>query len=100
MQSKLKSYEIKANFTFKLAESFYRILFWNQELLLKTILAVSIESKEMNSSCCKITFDIFMKQKKKNENAQILASRSRKLQWSSDVIVQVIFHLTHWWIAL
>ena len=75
---------MKANLKYKLAESFCRNFALQSRNIAKTILTVSIESKEMNSSWWKIHSTFFVKQK--NENAQILAGRSHELQWSSDVI--------------
>ena len=77
---------MKANLKYKLAESFCRNFALQSRNIAKTILTVSIESKEMNSSWWKNLLDIFC-EAKKNENAQILPSRSRELQWSSDGIV-------------
>ena len=75
---------MKANLKYKLAESFCRNFALQSRNIAKTILTVSIESKEMNSSWWKKSFNIFCEAK--NENAQILAGRSHELRWSSDVI--------------
>ena len=76
---------MKANLKYKLAESFCRNFALQSRNIAKTILTVSIESKEMNSSWWKNSFNIFC-EAKKNENAQILAGRSHELHWSSNVI--------------
>ena len=75
---------MKANLKYKLAESFCRNFALQSRNIVKTILAVSIESKEWIWVDEKNYSTFFVKQK--NENAQILAGRSHELQWSSDVI--------------
>ena len=75
---------MKANLKYKLAESFCRNFALQSRNIAKTILAVSIESKEWILVDEKNYSTFFVKQK--NENAQILAGRSHELQWSSDVI--------------
>ena len=64
MQFKNKLYKIKANLKYKLAESFCRNFALQSGNIAKTILTISIESKEMNWSWCKIAFNIFCEAKK------------------------------------
>ena len=75
---------MKANLKYKLAESFFRNFALQSRNIAKTILTLSIDSMEMNSSWWKNSFNIFCEAK--NENVQILAGRSHQFQWSSDVI--------------
>ena len=64
MQFKNKLCKIKANLKYKLAESFCRNFALQSRNIAKTILTVSIESKEMNSSWWKNSFNIFCEAKK------------------------------------
>ena len=75
---------MKENLKYKLAESFCRNFALQSRNIAKTVLAVSIESKEWIWVDEKIHSTFFVKQK--NENARILAGRSHELRWSSDVI--------------
>ena len=59
MHFKNKLCEIKANLKYKLAESFCRNFALQSRNIAKTILTVSIESKEMNSNWWKNSFNIF-----------------------------------------
>ena len=64
MQFKNKLCKIKANLKYKLAESFCRNFALQSRNIAKTVLIVSIEWKEMNSSWWKNSFNIFCEAKK------------------------------------
>ena len=64
MQFKNKLCKIKANLKYKLAESFCRNFALRSRKIGKTILTVSIELKDMNSSWWKNSFNIFCEAKK------------------------------------
>ena len=64
MQFKNKLCKMKENLKYKLAESFCRNFALQSRNIAKTILTVSIESKEMNSSWWKNSFNIFCEAKK------------------------------------
>ena len=64
MQFKNELCKLKANLKYKLAESFCRNFVLQSRNIAKTILTVSIESKEMNSSWWKNSFNIFCEAKK------------------------------------
>ena len=78
MQFKKKLCEIKANLKYKLAGSFCRNFALQSRNIAKTILTISIESKEMNSSWWKNSFNIFCEAKKWK-----CSNLSRQKSWSA-----------------